>query len=125
MIFSKIKKIFLLTLGTISLILGVIGIFLPVLPTTPFLLLTAFCYVRSSERLYNWLMNHEVLGKYIYNYLTHRAATKKTKISAITFMWAGTLLSIYLVGKIHFTIFIIIIGIGVTIHLLKLNTLDE
>ncbi len=125
MILKRLKKVFLITIGTISLILGVIGIFLPVLPTTPFLLLTAFCYIHSSRRLYNWLINHKVLGKYIYNYITHRGATKKTKVSAIFFLWFGTALSIYIVGNLHFAILISVIGIAVTIHLLRLNTLDE
>ena len=78
---NSIVRLLLVIAGSISLAFGVIGIFLPVLPTTPFLLLASFCYVRSSERLHRWLLEHRVFGKYIYNYEVHRAIPKKTKIS--------------------------------------------
>jgi len=80
---NLIKKYLLIFAGSLSLVLGVIGAFVPVLPTTPFLLLSAYCYLRSSKRLYNWLINHRVLGTYIYNYLTYRAITQRTRIVAL------------------------------------------
>lgn len=58
---KSLKKYLLIIMGTISLILGTVGIFIPILPTTPFLLLASYCYIRSSKKLYNWLINHKVL----------------------------------------------------------------
>lgn len=121
----SIKKYLLIMLGTISLVLGFIGIFLPILPTTPFLLLSAFCYIRSSEKLYNWLINHKIFGKYIYNYMTYKAIPKKTKIIAISSLWATLTVSIISMDNLHIRIFLILVGIGVSIHLLKLKTMDK
>ncbi len=73
--------------GTLSLILGVVGIVLPGLPTTPFLLLSAGCYARGSERFYIWLMTNKVFGKYIRNYREGKGIPKKVKSGALTFLW--------------------------------------
>ncbi len=120
---SGIKKYLLLGIGSIALALGVIGVVVPLLPTTPFLLLASFCYVRSSARLHRWLMNHRVFGKLLYDYTTHRAVKRNVKISALTCLWLSLAISIYVTGSLHLTIFLVIIGIGVSIHLLKLKTL--
>lgn len=120
---NSIKKYLLILLGSLSLILGIIGIFLPLLPTTPFLLLSSFCYVRSSKRMYNWLINHKVFGNYIYCYLTYKAVPMKTKIFAIAFLWTTMIISMLLISSLHVRLFLAIIGIGVTIHLLTLKTL--
>ena len=70
------KKYLLIIVGCISLGLGVIGMFLPVLPTTPFLLLSAGCFLRSSKSLYDWLLNHKHLGGYIRDFIEHKAISK-------------------------------------------------
>ena len=72
-----VKKYLLILLGTIAFFLGIIGLFLPILPTTPFLLLASYCYLRSSKKLYRWMINRKVIGKYIYSYLNYRAVDKK------------------------------------------------
>ena len=82
MVSKTIKKYLLIAIGSIALILGIIGVFLPILPTTPFLLLSSFCYIQSSKRLYTWLIHHKIFGAYIYNYLTYRAISKKTKVKS-------------------------------------------
>lgn len=117
------KKILFIILGSIFLGLGSLGIILPLLPTTPFLLLTAYFYVKSSERLYLWLINHKVFGVYIKNYVEHRAITKKTKITAITLKWFGIILTIIIVNNIVVTIILTIIATSVMIYLLRLDTL--
>lgn len=121
---NSLKKYILIAFGSISLVLGIAGIFMPVLPTTPFLLLTAFCYLRSSERLYSWLINHRVFGKYIYNYITHKAVTPKTKRVAIMSVLLSISLSIYLVPNIYVDILLILIGLAVTWYLISLNTIS-
>lgn len=80
-------KIFLTIFGVLSLGLGVAGIFLPLLPTTPLLLLSAWCFVRSSERLYNWLINHRYLGEYIRNFREHRAIPLRVKVISVAMIW--------------------------------------
>jgi uncharacterized membrane protein YbaN (DUF454 family) len=85
----------LIALGTIFLALGVVGVVVPGLPTTPFLLLSAACYVRSSERLYVWLLNHKVFGKIIRDYRETRSISLRSKVISIATMWAMILLSIF------------------------------
>ncbi len=121
----KIKKILLIIVGSVSLVLGVIGILMPVLPTTPFLLLASFCYLRSSEKLYNWLINHHVFGPYIYNYLTYKAIPKKTKIGAIIFLWCSLIISSLIISSLHIKIFLFLIGIAVSLHIITLKTLSK
>ena len=77
-------------LGTVSLALGIIGIFLPLLPTTPFLLLTAALYFRGSPRLYQWLLNHKCLGPYIRSFRENKAIPLRAKIISLLLMW-GTM----------------------------------
>ena len=69
--------------GTVSLVLGLIGIALPLLPTTPFLLLAAFCFSRGSRKLHNWLMNHPRLGPPIHEWRDHRAISRRAKVLAM------------------------------------------
>ncbi len=121
MIRTKAKKYLLIFAGSISLLLGLIGIFLPLLPTTPFLLLSSFCYMRSSKTLYNWLINHKIFGEYIYNYITYGAVSKNTKIGTLMFLWVTLSLSIFIMRNIFIGVLLIIVGISVTIHILMLK----
>ena len=70
-------------LGTLFLLLGIIGIFMPILPTTPFLLLTTACYARSSRRFYNWLMNHPAFGPLIVEWRAYRSIPWRVKLAAV------------------------------------------
>ncbi len=118
-----IKQYLLILLGSLAMLIGIIGVFLPVLPTTPFLLLAAFCYMRSSKRLYEWLINHKIFGAYIYNYMTHKAVTKSTKISSLTFLWLSLIISMLIISNIYISLILLAIGVGVSIHLVTLKTL--
>ncbi len=120
----SLRKIALVTAGALCVGLAVLGIFVPVLPTTPLLLLAAACFIRSSDRLYNWLIHHKWFGNYIRYYREYRAVTLKSKIIALVMLW----------GVIGFTAFGVIdkwwirgllgaIAVGVTLHLLHLRTL--
>ena len=80
-------KYLLIILGSICLALGVIGIFLPLLPTTPFLLLSAALYVRSSEKLYQWLIHQMYLGTYIRNFRENKAIPLRSKIFSVSMVW--------------------------------------
>lgn len=128
---KKIVKALYFIGGTISLILGIIGIILPILPTTPFLLLAAACYARSSEKFYNWLLNNRVLGSYIRNYIEGRGMPNKVKIFTISMLWFTILLSAFLFIQVLWVrIVLIIIAIAVTIHIIlirpkKRNQIEE
>lgn len=112
-------KLLYLLLGTLSLILGIIGIFLPVLPTTPLLLLTAFCYYRGSSRMYDWLMSHPKLGPYIRNFREHRMIPRRVKAYILTMLWFSLLFCAYILHPIWLKCLMIAIAIGVTIHILS------
>lgn len=120
---SRLKRYVYITLGSFFLILGMIGVFIPVLPTTPFLLLTAFFYLRSSYRLYCWLVGHKIFGSYINDYMEHRAVKKKAKIAALVFLWATMTVSIIVVPVTAVKWLLPIIGIAVSAHILSLKTL--
>ena len=119
-------KILLAILGSVSLALGIMGIFLPVLPTTPFLLLSAALYMRSSQRLYEWLMSHKHLGPYIKNFKEHKALPLRVKIVSVTMVWATLLYCALGVAKEWWmSVMFIAIATGVTIHILSYKTLKK
>ena len=118
------KKALFITLGTISLLIGIIGIIVPGLPTTTFLLITAALYVRSSEKLYTWLLNHRILGRYIKEYRKNKAISKKTKIYSISIMWVMILLSAFVFIDINYVrIILLACGIAGTVVILRVPTL--
>ena len=119
------KRIIFISAGVICVVLGAIGIVLPVLPTTPFLLLAAFLFFRSSERFYNWLLNTKILGEYIRNYREYRAIKRKTKIYTIILLWATLGISIWVVDNIYIRIFLLVVGISVTVHILLIKTFEK
>jgi uncharacterized protein len=129
---SKVKKrrivrALLIVAGTFSLALGAIGLFLPILPTTPFLLLSAACYMRSSERLHDWLINNRWFGEYIKNYQAGKGIPMKTKIVALTVMWLAIIYSTcFVVDEIMVAqIALLLIAAGVSIHLIRLPTFKK
>lgn len=120
---QRFNKTFLIILGTLCAGLGVLGIFLPVLPTTPFLLLAAICYSRSSKRFYYWLMNNRWCGEYIRNYREGRGIPLKQKMLMILILWLTIGSTAWLAVTLWWVRLILFaIAIGVTIHLLWLKT---
>jgi len=102
--------------------LGILGIFLPVLPTTPFLILAAICFGKSSRRFYHWLLKNRWLGIYIENYLEKKGISLRTKIVSIVFLWIMIGYSaFYVIDVMYGKIILILIGIGVTIHIISLR----
>jgi uncharacterized membrane protein YbaN (DUF454 family) len=118
-----IKKPLLILLGSFFLGLGFLGILLPVLPTTPFLLLSAGCYVRSSDRLYTWLLNHRILGRYIRNIRENRSISLRSKIISLIAMWLMISLSAFVFIEIPWIRFLVImLGVIGTIVILSMRT---
>ena len=106
--------------------LGILGIFLPLLPTTPFLLIAAACYIRSSEKFYNWLINNKWLGNYIKNYIEGKGVPLKVKVLSISLLWITIGYSIVFVVHIFpIRVILILIAIGVTIHILSIRSLKQ
>ena len=119
-------RIILIVCGTICTALGIIGIFVPLLPTTPFLLLAAACYARSSERFYNWLLNNRVFGRYVRDYLQKRGISLRVKIITLVLLWATIILSaIFATDALWLRILLTVIAVGVTIHILWIRTLQR
>lgn len=120
------KKALLIISGFVSLGLGILGIVLPLLPTTPFLLLAAACFLKSSDRLYNWILNHRLFGKYLKNYYQHRAIPLKIKIIAISMIWLSIGNSvIFLVKFWPARIILLLIAILVSWHIARMRTLTK
>lgn len=115
----------LLTLGWLSVVLGVVGIFLPVLPTTPFLLLAAACFVRSSKRFYSWLVQHPRLGPWIRDYLDGQGLPLKAKVYSIALMWISIGFSCYLVPMLWARLFMLGSAVLVSLYILKQKTLTS
>lgn len=119
-------KALYVTIGTISLALGILGIFLPLLPTTPFLLLTAALYFKSSQRLYSWLLNQKHLGPYIRNYRENKAIPLRAKIVSVSLMWITMGYCVVFVVPLWW-VKVLLLGIaaGVTWHILSFKTLKK
>lgn len=109
--------------GTIALLLGIVGIFLPLLPTTPFVILASACYMRGSERMHQWLINQRHLGPYLRCYQAGRGIPLRAKIAALATMWTSLTISIWLVPLIWLRVLLAVIGIAVTAYLLSMRTL--
>ena len=130
---QKLVRTLWFVAGTACVVLGAIGIVLPILPTTPFLLAAAACYYKSSPRMHRWLLNNKWFGEYIRNYTEGKGLTKKTKITALALLWAtigistvfmlNRLLSAQLVLPMQ--IIMIAVAIAVSLHILRLPTFKK
>ncbi|HIW53298.1 MAG TPA: YbaN family protein [Candidatus Alistipes excrementipullorum] len=120
------KTLFII-LGSLSLALGIIGMFLPLLPTTPFLLLTAALYIKSSPRLYDWLISHRILGEYIRNFRENRAIPLHAKIISVSLLWATMLYCIFAVVDkwIWAQLLLAALAAAITWHILSFATLRK
>lgn len=124
---SLMTRLFLIRLafnfvGTLAVVLGLIGIFLPLLPTTPFLLLATACYMRGSQRMANWLMSNRLFGQYIRDFHENRGIPRKTKIWALSIMWVSLGISAWVMPVDWARPLLLIPGIGVTIYLWRYKT---
>jgi uncharacterized membrane protein YbaN (DUF454 family) len=114
---AAFKSYLFITLGTICLAIGIVGIFTPILPTTPFLLLAAACYLRGSRRFHRWLMNNRIFGGYIRNYTEGRGIPLKVKLFTIALLWATIGVSIWLTANWIVTIVLLAVAVGVSLHI--------
>lgn len=120
---SPLAKYLYLASGFLLVAIGVIGIFLPLLPTTIFLILASICFLKSSPKANEWLRNHKILGGYIDNYQNKTGLTIKSKIINIITLWISISVSAVLfTDKIYIKLLLLSIAIGVTIHLITIKT---
>lgn len=122
---NSLVKVTLNLIGTISVVLAIAGIFLPLLPTTPFLLLASACYLKSSERLHSRLMNNRFLGKYLENIQQKKGMPLKGKVITLATLWASILFSLYTMEAVVVKAILLIIGAAVSALILKMKTLKE
>jgi uncharacterized protein len=130
---QRIARALWLIAGMTCLVLGAIGIVLPILPTTPFLLAASACFCKSSTRMYNWLLNNKWFGEYIRNYKEGRGLPMKTKMSALAVLWVtigfstGFLLNRLLPTSIVLPtqIIMVAVAIGVSLHIVRLPTFKK
>ena len=115
----------ILAVGFLATGLAVIGIFLPLVPTVPLLLLAAACFARSSERFHNWLLNHQKLGPMIHCYLNGQGIPLRAKITAIGLIWFSISISVFFINPFWLKFLLVIIGISVTLYLLSLATAQK
>lgn len=126
MIQPSVRKWLLVSIGVFSVGLAAAGIFVPLLPTTPFLLLAAACFMRSSEGLYQWLITHRWFGPYIRNYREHKAITRQAKIVTLTLLW-GTIgyTAFRVIAFFPLSVLLLLVAGGVTVHVLSMKTLTR
>lgn len=123
---NRLLRWLLIIIGLLSTGLGIIGIFVPLLPTTPFLLLAAACFARSSERFHTWLVNHNHLGPMIRGYLDGSGIPRRTKRIAVALVWLTLPPSaLLLVPPVWAKLLLILLAISITWYLLRLPTLQE
>jgi len=109
--------------GTVSSGIGVVGIFVPLLPTTPFLLLAVFLYARSSERLHTRLLGNRWIGGYLRRYVERRSMTRRHKVLTLALLWMTLVLSaVFAVDAAWARALLGAVALGVTAHLVRLPT---
>jgi len=117
---SRPKRLVLIVAGSVLVAIGTIGVFLPLLPTTPFLLLAAMCYAQSSRRLYGALLRNRVLGSYITDYLERGGMTRRAKVWTLTLLWIGIIATaVFATESPVVRLILALIVAGVTLHILK------
>src|SRR5699024_5593798 len=120
-----LARLFYNFIGTLSVSLGVLGIFLPLLPTTPFLLLALACYMRGSQRMSVWMLNNSLFGEHLRNFQIKKAIPKRTKIWAISLTWVSLAISAWIMSVAWARPILILPGLFVTIYLWRYDTLVE
>ena len=119
---KNLKKKIYICVGLLAVGLGIIGAFLPVMPTVPFLLVALFCFERSSKKYHDMILNNKYCGKVLRDYYEGKGLTTSVKIKAILFLSCGIGFSFYKVQHLHLRIMLVVIWLGVTIHIILLKT---
>ncbi|CDG65720.1 hypothetical protein MBMB1_1629 [Methanobacterium sp. MB1] len=117
------KRLFFFNLGAALLGVGAVGVVLPVLPTTPLVLASFFCFTKSSPRAEKWILSNRYFGSYIENYQTKQGVPLDVKFKSIVFLWVMLIISIYIFQKHTYLLIILpLVGLAVTLHIALLKT---
>lgn len=122
---DRTRRLILKAIGMASVGLGLAGAFLPLLPTTPFVLLASVCFARSSPRLNEWLHQHEVLGPPLKAWEDHRALPRRAKLAAIGLLWITIPLSVYLLTHVYVRAVLVLVLLVATVLLARLPTIER
>ncbi|MTI47151.1 MAG: DUF454 domain-containing protein [Firmicutes bacterium] len=118
------KRILLIIIGSISLVFGIIGIILPIIPTTPFLLFSLFVFMKSSKKLYDFILSNKYLGPYVQEYVSGKGVSMKSKKKAIFLIWITIGFSIvFVIDKIILRLMLIVIAVTVSTYIWTRKTL--
>ena len=121
---NSIKRMLFVLVGTLFLAIGFVGIIIPVLPTTPLLLLAAACYLRGSERLHRWMIENRIFGEFIRDYTEGRGIKPRQKVITLAFLWMTIPFSaLYLVEYLLVRILLFLIATAVSVHVLALPSM--
>jgi len=118
----KIKKLVLKIFGSMCLALGAIGIVMPGLPTTPFVILAAICFSKSSPIIYNWLRRTKFFGPYIEHYKTKQGVARRLKFISIAFVWLSLSASMLMLRATWAFVLLPVMGICVSVHIVLIKT---
>ena len=119
---KNLKKKIYICVGLLAVGLGIIGAFLPIMPTVPFLLVALFCFEKSSKKYHDMILNNKYFGKVLRDYYEGKGLTTSVKIKAILFLSCGIGFSFYKVQHLYLRIMLVVIWLGVTIHIILLKT---
>lgn len=119
---SEMLRLILIGVGWFSIACAVVGLFLPLVPSVPFLLLAVFCFSRSSEKFHTWLVEHRHLGPILKDYLVHGGISLKIKAAAVCAIWISFPISAWLVESIWAKVLLLTVAAGVTVYLLLIPT---
>ena len=118
----NLKKKLYINFGFLAVALAIVGVFIPGLPTVPFLLVALFCFERSSKKYHDMIMNNKYFGPVLQDYYSGKGLTSSVKIKAILFLSCGMIFSIYKIQNLHARIGLAIVWLGVAIHIILLKT---
>ena len=117
-----LKKIFLTLIGFLFLAVGIVGIFVPVLPTTPLIVFASVIFSMSNEKIYNYIANTKHLGAYVRNYQDKIGVPIKTKIISLVYLWLSLVLSCLFIEKYFIHWILLVVGVLVSLHIILLKT---
>lgn len=116
------KKKLYICIGLFFVALGFLGVFLPLLPTTPFLLVALFCFSRSSDQAKLWLTKNRLLGPYIRAYVDSQGMAKRVKIRTLTLLWVVCGVSgVFATDLLWVRLALVVVAVGVTVHILMMK----